>query len=191
MRFAEIIDQHTSKGRQFKGQGFTGVTGTIAAALAANGSVFAARYPVAATKRFAVQWMHLHYVCLGAFTAPVTAGRRLDLRRGSGGDPSGGVDIAVVRNQSDLTSGTETLLTGQVATTGALTMTNVTLETAVRARLLLAHVGASGNDYDELWTFDDPLILLPGQLAAIAAGATFDAAGTWQLSVKGAGVELP
>lgn len=191
MRFAEIIDQHTSKGRTFKGQSFAGVTGTIAAALAANASVFAARYPVAATKRFAVQWIHLHYVCIGAFTAPVTAGRRLALRRGSGGDPSGGTDIDVVRNQSDLTSGTETLLTGQVATTGALTMTDVTLETAARARLLVAHAGASGNDYDELWTFNDPMILLPGQLFAIAAGATFDAAGTWQLSVKGSGVELP
>lgn len=191
MRYAEIIEQHTSPGRPFKGVSFSGVTGTMAAALAADGAVCALRYPATAVKRWALQWIHLHYVCIGAFAAPVTAGRRLALKRGSGGDPSGGTALDVVRNDSGLGSTNETAPTGQIATTGALTMTGVTLESAVRARLLIAHAGASGNDYDELWSFDDPLILRPGQLAAIVAGATFDAAGTWQLAVKGGGVELP
>ncbi len=94
-----------------------------------------------------------------------------------------------MRNQSDLTS--ETPLTGMVATTGAMTMTSVVFEDAVRARLMLVQAGNAGNDYDEIWQFDDPLILLPGQCIGILAGQAFDAAGTWQLNVKGAGVEVP
>jgi hypothetical protein len=188
---AIAILEHTYKHGPQRGQTFSGVTGTMAAALANAATVCAVRYPLAGTRRFALTWLHLHYVCLGAFTVPVTAGRRLALRRGAGGDPSGGTDLDVVRNQSDISATNEAVVTGQISATAALTMTGVTLETAVRMRMLLAHAGASGNDYDEIWAPADPLILLPGQLAAITAGQVFDAAGTWQLSVKGGGVELP
>jgi hypothetical protein len=190
MRHAEAFRDHNrAEGLSFRGQSFAGVTGTMAAALASGAAVFAARYPLAATNRFLVQWVHLHYVTLVAYTVPLTAGRRLHLVRGAGADASGGTDIDVVRNQSDLTA--ESVLTGKVATTGALTITSITFETAVRARLLLAQAGNAGNDYDEIWTFDEPLILVPGQLLGIVAGQAFDAAGTWQLNVKGAGVEVP
>jgi hypothetical protein len=190
MRHAEAARDHNkAEGLTFRGQGFSGMTGTMAAALANAAAVFAARYPLVATHRFLVQWIHLHYVTLVGYTVPFTAGRSLICKRGSGGDASSGTDISVVRNQSDLTS--ENLLTGQVATTGALTMTSVSFETPVKARLLLAQAGNAGNDYDEIWTFDEPFILLPGQLLGILAGQAFDAAGTWQLSVKGGGVEVP
>lgn len=175
-------------GIPFGGQGFSGITGIMAAALASGGSVFVGRYPLAATGQLLVHWIHLHYVTLGSYTTPVTAGRHLAIQRGSGADPSGGTDIDVVRNRS---AGAETLLTGKVATTGALTVTSITYETPVRARLLLAQAGNAGNDYDEIWAFDNTLILAPGQLFGIRAGQLFDAAGTWQLNVKGGASELP
>lgn len=124
MRHAEAARDHNkAEGLSFRGQSFGGITGTIAAAIASQACVFSARYPLAATNRFLVQWLHLHYTTLVAYTVPLTAGRRLALKRGSGGDASGATAIDVVRNQSDLTS--ETLLTGMVATTGAMTMTSV------------------------------------------------------------------
>ncbi len=189
MKYLEALQARAALGSlsRYQGQSFAGFTGTMAAALGAGSTVFAARYPVAATKRYLVRWIHLHFICVAAFTVPITAGRRLSLRRGSGGNPSTGTDIDVMRDQS---SGSETILTGQVATTAALTMTGVTYETPTRARLMLSHVGAAGQDYDELWAFDDPLFLQPGELFGIVAPAAFDAGGTWQLSVKGSGVEV-
>jgi len=170
----------------FKGQTISGVTGTMAAALAANAVVTAWRYPTTGPTKGLVHWVHLHYVCIVAFTAPVTAGRQLHIIRGSGGDASGGTALDVSRNQSDLT---ETLFTGQIATTAGLTMTNVVYTSEVpKARMLLAHAGAAGSSYDEIWRFDDPLMLLPGELLAVRTPAQFDAAGTWQLNIKvGAG----
>jgi len=188
MRFKQALEVEAALGGLYRGQSFAGFTGTIAAALAASSTVFAGRYPLAATGKYLLKWVHLHFTCLVSFTTPVTAGRRLSLKRGSGGDPSDGTAIDVVRDHS--AEATETLLTGQVATTGALTMTSVTYETPTRARLMLSQAGSAGLDYDEIWHFDDPLILLPGQLFGIVAPAQFDAAGTWQLGVKGGGVEV-
>jgi hypothetical protein len=179
--------------RHYKGQLFAGFTGTMAAALGANSTVFAVRYPAAATGLLVVQWMHLHFTCLASFTTPVTAGRRLSLRRGSGGNPSTGTDIdSILALTSDVNDPVgQTLLTGQVATTGALTMTGVTYDTGTLARMMLSHVGSSGLDHDELWKSYDPLAFLrPGELLGIVAPAAFDAAGTWQLSVKGRAFEI-
>lgn len=186
-RYIRIRNEH---GGYWRGQRIGGVTGTIAAGLASGSAVFTARYPAAGLGRVLVRWLHLHYVCIAAFTTPVTASRRLALQRGSGADPSGGAAGIVSRDQSD--PATETAMVTRIATTGALTMTSVTLETDSRERMLLAHAGASGQDYDEIWDMrDDPMVLLPGQLLAITAPATFDAGGTWQLSVKGSCVEVP
>jgi hypothetical protein len=172
----------------YRGQSFSGYTGTMAAALGAGTTVFALRYPAAAVGVLIVHWMHLHFTCLGTFTAPVTAGRRLALRRGAGADPSSGTAIDAVRSKSD---GVEPLITGQVATTAALVTTGITWEAASLARLMLSHAGTAGLDYDEMWRPDDPLaILKPGELLGILAPAAFDAAGTWQLSVKGQAVEV-
>lgn len=188
MRYAEARQVEAALGGRYHGQSFSGITGTMAAALAANATVAAVRYPLAATRKFLLTWLHLHVTCLGAFTIPVTAGRRLALKRGSGGDPSGGTDLDVGRDDSAEES--ETLVTGQIATTGALTMTGVTYETPTRRRLPLSHVGSAGLDYDELWTWKDGLLLRPGQLAGIVAPAQFDAAGTWELNFSGGGYEV-
>lgn len=182
------LRQQAGGSLSFRGQTVSGVTGTMAAGLAADAAVAAFRYPVAATAKCAVLWLHLHYVCIGAFTTPVAAGRRLHVIRGSGGDPSGGTALDVSRDESDLS---ETKLTGQIATTAALTMTSVVFTNEVpKGRMLLTHAGASGASYDEIWRWEDPQILIPGELLAVTAGATFDVVGTWQLNLKAEAVEF-
>src|SRR3972149_4070731 len=97
MRFKQALEVEAALGGLYRGQSFAGFTGTIAAALAASSTVFAGRYPLAATGKYLLKWVHLHFTCLVSFTTPVTAGRRLSLKRGSGGDPSDGTAIAAVR----------------------------------------------------------------------------------------------
>jgi hypothetical protein len=180
MRYFEALQAKAYFGSltRHRGQTISGFTGTMAAGLTAASTVLAARYPSAALGLGILKWMHLHYTCLLGFTAPITAGRRLSLKRGSGADATGGTDLDVVR---DISSSTETLWTGKVASTTGLGGA-ITYETATRRRMQLAHAGVAGVDYDELWVFDDPLIFLPGQVCGIVAPAAFDAVGTWQLS---------
>jgi hypothetical protein len=193
MNFADLVQKYfAKKGSQpFNGCKFSGSTGVMAAALAADAAAFTLRYPDTGTKLWALQWLHIHVTCLTAFTTPVTAGRRLHLVRSTDVDSaaSGGAAVDVVRNDSRYTS--EVLPVGRISTTAALTTTGIIFDTAAVARLALSQVGTSGADYDELWTFDDPLILIPGQTVALTAGALFDTAGTWQATVKGGGAELP
>lgn len=173
----------------WRGQTWSGSTEVMAPGLAAGSTVAAFRYPSGAVEKILLKWMHLHYVCHGTFTTPITATRRLALMRGWGGDPVGGVPLSFSRDQSSPKA--ETLLSGRIATTVALTMTGVEYEPAPRATLLLSHVGTAGLDYDEIWSWEDPYSLLPGELCGIVAPATFDAVGTWQLSWKGGAVEVP
>ena len=189
MRYQEALQAKRYFGSftRNRGQSLAGYTNTMAAGITAGSTVWSTRYPASATGLGFLKWMHLHFICLANFTLPVTAGRRLALKRGSGGDASGGTALDVMLDQS---TSTETLWTGQVATTTGLTVTGVTYETAARRRLMLSHTGAANADYDELWTFDDPLVAQPGQSFAIVAPSTFDAAGTWQLSVSAGVFEL-
>lgn len=193
MNFVELVTKYLGKtgAQPFNGCKFSASTGTMAAALAADAAVFTLRYPDTGVKLWALQWLHVHVTCIGAFTTPVTAGRRLHLVRSTDADSaaSGGNAVDVVRNDPRYT--TEVLPVGRVSSTVALTTTGISFDTAAVARLALSQVGASGADYDELWTFDDPLILSPGMTAALTAGALFDAAGTWQATIKGGGCELP
>ncbi|MEY4548245.1 MAG: hypothetical protein RL685_4440 [Pseudomonadota bacterium] len=172
-------------------QTFSGTTGTMAAALASGACVCAARYPSAGVGKTLLHRLHVHYVCLGAFTTPVTAGRSLILQRGSGGDPSGGNALDIFDADTIAAVNGSELLAGRIATTAALTVAGITFEAAPRARLLLAQAGESGKDYDEIWDLsEDPMVLAPGQLWGLCAGQLFDAGGSWQLSVKGEAIEL-
>lgn len=189
-----------------RGQAGSALTGTIAAGLASDGSIWTLRYPELTpqpgnskqTPRLYIQRIHVQYVCGTAFTTPVTLGRHLKLVRGAptsgtASNPSGGAAWTPVRKRSD--DAGETLCVGRVATTAALTTTGITFEANVIQRMMLSQAGASGNSYDEAWRFDgieaDPIYLLPGQLLAIQAGATFDAAGTFELNVDVDCVEVP
>jgi hypothetical protein len=188
MGYADFFRDYKEAGLEQRGQIISGFTNTMVAALGANAAVVAMRYPVSATGLLYVPWMHLHYTCLGSFTTPVTAGRRLTLRRGSGADASGGTALDVVRKKSDVSS--ETVVTGRIADTAALTTTGITFESSSMARLMLAHVGLQGGSYDEVWAFDDTLTLKPGELLGLLAGQAFDAGGTWQLNWKAQAVEV-
>lgn len=187
MRFSEAIRDELA-GFRPNGYLFGGITGAIAAALAADAAVFAARFPAAGLGATRIDWLHLHYVCLTNLTAAVAAGRRLHLERGSGADASGG---AAITTTEDNPASSETKLVGRVATTVALTMAGIALENTVPRRMTLSHAGVAGNSVEALWTFEDhPLVLAPGALIAITAGALFDAAGTWQLTVTGHATQI-
>ena len=59
-------------------------SGTIAAALAANASVFAMRLDPGTTRIAHIERIKIQFTTIVAFTVPVTAGRRLAVYRGSG-----------------------------------------------------------------------------------------------------------
>lgn len=173
----------------------SGVTGTIAAALGANSSVFAMRLdPGAGTKLAFVERIRCQYTTIVAYTTAVTAGRRLALFRGSGAAASGGTGITVgvrkdtangVASEFDVANGGDI----RIATTGALTVTGITYETDPIRIATLTHAGAAGGYVEWLWEFgagaeSAPIVLQPGQLLAIRNPAAMDAAGTWQLSVS-------
>lgn len=204
MGYSQLYRSSYSSGIPERGQAGSALTGTVAAA--ADGTLWTLRYPETSvlpgkstreTKRLYVQRIHVQYVCLTAFTTPVTAGRALRLVRGAptsgtASNPSGGAAFTMVHKRSDDT--TETLGVGRVATTAVLTTTGITFETAPLQRMLLVGAGASGAQYDEAWRFDgieaDPIYLLPGELLAVATDAAFDAAGTFQLQIDVDAVEV-
>lgn len=211
MSYSAFYQHHTRLGLLQKGQAGAASTGTIAAGLAADGVVWTLRYPesvasvlmpgagAANAKKLYVGRIEVIVTTIVAFTTPVTAGRHLKLVRGTGpagtADPSGGAAWTPARKRSDLDANVEALAVGRVATTAALTTTGFTFETAALARVPLAGAGASGAVASFTGTFDGrqagPIVLLPGQVLALAAGALFDAAGTWEAFVNVDFAEVP
>lgn len=177
-----------------RGQSFSvsEVTGTVAAALAANSSVFAMRTNPGATLRAYIQRIRLQFSTIVAFTTPVTAGRRLGVFRGAVAAASGGTAITVATPKSTTYAASifDTASGGamSIATTGALTVTGISYEATPIRVATLAHVGNAGNFVEYVWEFDEqtgcPIILEPGQLIGIRNPAAMDAAGTWQLGVS-------
>lgn len=166
----------------------TGPTGTIAAALAANSSVFTMRSDPAAgaSYKIYIARIRVEFTTIVAFTTPITAARRLALFRGSGATPSGGTALTVVKK--DTADGASKVIDARIATTGALTVTGVTFETAPIREMMLVHVGAAGAYTDRVWEFNSTdaggeLVLNQGELLAVRNPAAMDAAGTFQLEV--------
>lgn len=173
--------------------GVSSVTGTMAAALGANSSVFTMRLDPGASVKAYVQRIRLQYTTIVAYTTPVTAGRRLALFRGSGAASSGGTSLALTGAEKDSTLASSECALAQggdtrIATTAALTVTGITYETDPFRILTLSHVGAAGAFIEQLWEFHEtecaPLVLSPGQLIGLRNPAAMDAAGTWQLAVN-------
>lgn len=211
MSYSAFYQYHHRLGLVQKGQAGSTATGTVAAGLAADGVVWTLRYPesvagvlspgagAANAKKLYVGRIEVVVTTVVAFTTPVTAGRHLKLVRGTGpagtADPSGGAAWTPARKRSDLDANVEALGVGRVATTGALTTTGFTFEANAIRRLPLAGAGASGAVASASWIFDGrqaaPVVLLPGQVLALAAGATFDAAGTWEMFVDVDFAEVP
>jgi len=169
----------------------SGITGTMAAALASLATVFLMRSSTTAGSRIAqIDRIRLQYTTLVVYTTPLTVGRRLAIFRGvssspvtSGGsaiDPNPPKHLVMGASVFDSAGGGDT----RIATTAALTTTNVTYEAVPLKIMPLAHVGAAGAYYEQVMDFQDhPLTLRAGEVLGIRAGQAFDAAGTWQLSV--------
>lgn len=176
------------------GYTYAGITGTIAAALTANSSVFAMRLsPTAGSVKAYIRKLRLQYTTIVAYTTAVTAGRRLALFRGAGAAASGGTgvgsslvapkDTNYSASQFDIASGGDI----RISTTGALTVTGITYETEPMEVMTLVHVGAAGAYVEHTFEWNilggSPLVLNAGQLLAVRNPAAMDAAGTWQLGV--------
>ena len=164
-------------------------TGIIAAALGANSTVFLARMDPAGTKKALISRIRLRWVCLVAFTPPLTAGRRLSVFVGSGAAGTGGTDITAAGKKSTTNPDSEMVspMGGslRVATTGALTVTGITYLAPEFDTMALVAYGNAGNFAECVFDYDAAggLELLPGELLAIRNPQAMDAAGTWQLTV--------
>ncbi len=181
-----------SRGNAFS---FSNVTGTIAASLAANSSIFSMRLdPSAGNKNAYIERIRITFTCLVAYTVPLTAGRRLAVYRGSnsGVAMSGGTAITTVakKHSTSVNSEFEAAQGGDVriSTTGALTVGGALFEANEFATMSLVHVGNAGNFLESVFEFNAnesaPIVLEPGQILAIRNPAVMDAAGTWQASIR-------
>lgn len=166
-------------------------TGTIAAALAVNSSVFAMRLNPGYSGKAWVDSIRLRWTTIVAFTTPITQTRSLSIMRGAGAAASGGTNIATAAKKDTSYSGSQfDGVNGgdlRISTTGALTVTGITYETVSLAEMTLAHVGAAGNFYEVVYEFsvrNHPIELNPGELLAIRNLTAMDAAGTWSLGVE-------
>lgn len=181
---------------QQRGNGYStsAVTGTMAAALAANSSIFAMRLDVGAGDiRAYIERVRIQFTTIVAFTVPVTAGRRLALFRGSGNNTAGGTAITTMVKKNSATSPLSEFDTAQggdvrISATSALTVTGITYEAEPIAIMQLVHVGAVGGFYEWIFEFNAngsaPLVLQPGQLLALRNPQVMDAGGTWQACIK-------
>lgn len=165
-----------------------GTTGTIAAALAQNSVVFAARANPANKARVNLENLRVCFTTIVAFTTPITAGRRLAVFRAGGAACTGGAALALVSKDSGNLGPESTPISDvRIATTAALGVAGVAVEANPIGQLGLVHVGAAGAFYEFESQFDPtwnvPVQLHPGELIVIAAPQAFDAAGTWQIAV--------
>ena len=177
-----------------RGKGFavSNVTGAVAAALAANSTVFAMRLDPGAGERAFIDRVRLQWTTLVAFTVPVTAGRRLALYRGSGAATGGGTSIPAANRKWSRSATSEFDVANggdiRIATTAALTVTGITWETDPIAMMTVSHVGAAGGFYETVFEFAPSesyeITLEPGQLLGVRNPVVMDAAGTWQLGVN-------
>lgn len=167
-------------------------TGTIAAALAANGTVFAMRLNPGYSGKAYIEAMKIRFTTIVAYTVPITQTRELVLVRGSGAATSGGTAIAAATTKdSDYGASNFNAALGgdiRIATTGALTVTGITFDATNQGQMSLIHVGNAGAFYEHVWEWSNrahALELKPGELLAIRNGAAaMDAAGTWAISVE-------
>lgn len=181
------------------GFGVAATTGTIAAALAANSTVFAMRVDPGASRRAFIERVRLEFTTLVAFTTPVTAGRRLALYGAQlSGNPTGGTAIATAMPKHGIADTSEFSAANggdmRISATMSLAVAGTVNATPFR-ELTLTHVGAAGAFRDVVWEFSaheaQPIQLDPGQAILVRNPVAMDAAGTWQLSVAVDWFEAP
>jgi hypothetical protein len=164
----------------------------MAAALAANTSVFTARLDPGTNVKAFITRLTLTWTTIVAFTAPIVAGRRLALFRGVGAQPSAGTVIttAFKKDNGDLSSEMQTSGGGdmRISATAAITVTGITYEIPEFGIMTLQNVGTAGASKTQVFEFDSaaggPVVLQPGEIFAIRSPQAMDAGGTWQLAVN-------
>jgi len=172
--------------------GQANTTGTMAAALAANSTLYGMRLNPGSSLKVRVHRIRLQWTTIVAFTVPLTAGRRLALFRGVGAATAGGTAIGVTSeknstmppSQCDIAQGGDQ----RISATASLAVTGITIEASPFKLMSLAHVGAAGAFYEQVWEFDDdnggPIELNAGEVLLIRNPVAMDAAGTWTLGVQ-------
>lgn len=170
------------------------VSGTMAAALAANSTVFMARNSASATRDIQITRMVISWTTIAAFTVPLTVGRSLALYRGTAtANPTGGTaTAAAVRfNTQDPTSFLNSANSGdiRIATTAALTATTgFTYEADPIAYFSYTSVGAAGASKTFFLEFDAagsaPVVLQASEFICLRNPVAMDAGGTWQIAVN-------
>lgn len=170
------------------GFGIAAITGTMAAALGANSSVFVMRLDPSSPVRAFIERLRIQWTTIVAFTTPVTAGRRLGLFRGSGAAASGGTALSVAPPKRTTETSEFNSANGgdmRISTTAALTVAGITFEVEPIRLFSLSHVGAAGGQQEFIWQDEgSPIILEPGQLLAVRNPVAMDAAGTWTIVVS-------
>ena len=178
-----------------RGNGFclSSATGTMAATLAANATVFAMRLDTGTGARAFIDRVRWQFTTIAAFTTPITAGRALVLSRGAGANTTGGTALPVIPKKLSTSTTSEFGASDggdcRIATTAALGVAGVTIEAEPIRMTALAHVGAAGAHYETIWEFatseSTPVVIEPGQLLMIRNGPNaMGAGGTWQLAVN-------
>jgi len=180
-----------------RGYGYatSGVSGTIAAGLAQDALVLAllcdpAQGNVAANHKLGmyVDRLAIAFTTIAAFTAPVTAGRRLGVYRATGATAAtGGTAIAIAKK--DAANAPASVCTSAlIAAAGALGAAGITREPTPIGTMDLTHVGAAGARQDFLFELAAPanseIVIAPGELLVVSNPVAFDAGGTWQLTLK-------
>lgn len=176
-----------ANGVRRRGFSISGITGIVAAALAADSVVFAMRCaPSTNTRRLFVERVRLQWTTLTAFTTPVTAGRRIGLYRGAGAALTGETALVPVLKDgsgADAAADLAVISDARISSTAALTPGAFVREANEIDQISLGHVGASGGHHNELIELPAPQELLPGELLVVSNQIAMDAAGTFQLQV--------
>lgn len=175
-------------GTRTRGFSISGITGIVAAALAADSVVFAMRCaPATNRRRLYVERVRLQFTTLTAFATPVVAARRLGLYRGSTAALTDGAALTPVLKDGSTQDATDDLAVisdARISTTAALTPGTFVREANEIDQISLSHVGASGGQHNEVIEFPDPQQLLPGELLVVSNQVAMDAGGTFQLQVS-------
>jgi hypothetical protein len=168
--------------------GVSGITGTVAAALAQDSLVFAMFCdPTQAALWAYIDQLRLAFTTIAAFTAPITAGRRLGVYRAAAVAATGGAGLNVVKKQTG--APTSIISSVRIATVGALTAGALVREADPLFTLDLVSSGAAGARAEAVYEFNPESwnppgpILEPGESLVVSNPAAMDAGGTWQLAV--------
>lgn len=181
-----------------RGFGFcvSGQSGIIAAALAQDSVIFAARCSAQAVaagtdpnapKQMVLSRLRVAFTTITAFTTPVTAGRRFSLHRASNAGAEISAQTLLVAVKRDSRAPASIVTPIRIANTAGITVGGLTLETDPIAVFDLSHTGAAGGRAEFELTRAQlgahPECINPGQYLAIKNPVAMDAAGTLNFSV--------